>query len=117
MAGSPTQKTLKLLRELGYWAEDVTAYYHPKAASFPRKKDVLGFADILAFRSGELMAVNATSKNHVADHKTKYSSSRALIEWLNAGGHMAIHGWSPDEYDEEARIVSAYLDDGRVVWT
>lgn len=112
---SPTQKSLRLLRELGYTAEDVTAYGHPASAKWPRKKDVLGFADILAFRGVELLAVNATDKTSVAKHKTKYTQLQTLHLWLATGSGFAIHGWDP-EADEEARVVSAFLTDDGLMW-
>ena len=112
---SPTAKSLALLRELGYWAEDVTAYYHPKSAPFPRKKDVLGFIDILALREGELLAVQTTDTTSVSKHRDKCDALPALALWLSSGAHFVIHGW-PKDADKELRTVTAFVSDGKLTW-
>ena len=114
---SPTEKSLALLRDLSYFAVDVTAYGHPKAAKFPRKKDLLGFIDILAFRPNELLAVQTTNASNVANHVRKYRETcLPLIQlWLKAGCHFVIHGWTPEEKDE-CRTVSAYMCAGEINW-
>jgi len=110
---TPTQKSLSLLRDLGYMSVDVTSYAHPKSGKFPVKRDLLGFADILAFKDGELLAVNATGRTNVNGHIVKYRENPFVKLWLKAGCHFAIHGW---DHEDECRTVSAYVKDGVVEW-
>ena len=112
---TPTAKSLKLLRELGYWAEDVTAYYHPKSAPFPRKKDVLGFMDIIAMKDKELLAVNATDSTNVAHHIRKFQGNGHLTAWLATGSHFCIHGW-PKDAEKDMRAATAYVENGELKW-
>ena len=125
MPASPSEKSLRLLREFDYRAFVVEAYQHPLAAKFSggwaKKKDLLGLGDILALKAGETLMVNATSNDNVSHHVVKYMDNRgtrdALTAWLGAGNPFVIHGWRADQDPDDACIVrEAYLSDGEINW-
>jgi hypothetical protein len=87
---SPTARTLKRLRQHGY-ACDVAERF---IAAVQRKKDLLGFADVVAVKAGEpILAVQATSLGHVGDRLRRCTARPELHAWLKAGGRFAVWGW------------------------
>lgn len=90
MAGkSPTQRSLEYLREQGYYPEVVEKYN-----SFTkRKNDLWGFIDILAIKRDEVLAVQTTSGDHVAERIKKIMDSDLLPKVREAGIRIVVHGW------------------------
>lgn len=89
MSISPTQLSLRALREAGYHAEVVERFDH-----FARKrKDLFGFGDILAIREGEVVVVQTTTFSNRLARKKKIMESELLPVVLSAGILVVIHGW------------------------
>jgi len=85
---TPTQRSLAALRELGYLVEVVE-----KWNSFTRtRKDLWGWADLLAIRRGEVLAVQVTSEG-VANRVKKVMDSETIGRVREAGVRVEIHGW------------------------
>ena len=85
---TPTQRSLKALRELGYLVEVVE-----KWNSFTRtRKDLWGWADLLAVRRNEVLAVQVTSEG-VANRVAKVSESETVGRVREAGIRIEVHGW------------------------
>ena len=85
---TPTQRSLKALRELGYLVEVVE-----KWNSFTRtRKDLWGWADLLAVRRGEVLAVQVTAQA-VANRVQKVTDSETIGRVREAGVRVEIHGW------------------------
>ena len=85
---TPTQRSLKALRELGYLVEVVE-----KWNSFTRtRKDLWGWADLLAIRRGEVLAVQVTAQA-VANRVAKVAASETVGRVREAGIRIEIHGW------------------------
>ena len=85
---TPTQRSLKALRELGYLVEVVE-----KWNSFTRtRKDLWGWADLLAVRRGEVLAVQVTSEG-VANRVAKVAASETVGRVREAGNRIELHGW------------------------
>ena len=85
---TPTQRSLKALRELGYLVEVVE-----KWNSFTRtRKDLWGWADLLAVRRGEVLAVQVTAQA-VANRVAKVAASETISRVREAGIRIEIHGW------------------------
>ena len=85
---TPTQRSLKALRELGYLVEVVE-----KWNSFTRtRKDLWGGADLLAVRRGEVLAVQVTSEG-VANRVAKVAASETVGRVREAGIRIEVHGW------------------------
>jgi hypothetical protein len=78
------------LRRDGY-AVAVAERWIPQAGI---RKDLFGFADIVAIKAGEpILAVQATSADNVAARLTKARSLPELRTWLQAGGRFEVWGW------------------------
>ena len=84
---TPTQRSLKALRELGYLVEVVE-----KWNSFTRtRKDLWGWADLLAVRRGEVLAVQVTSTG-VSSRIKKIMDSETIGRVREAGIRIEVHG-------------------------
>jgi hypothetical protein len=88
---SPTARTLALLRRCRYTADVVERYLHHAR----RKRDFLGFADVLAVRRGEpgTLAIQASTLAHVRDRLDRCRSRPELAAWLAAGNRLEVWGW------------------------
>ena len=87
-SSSPTQRSLKHLREQGY---TVAIVEHWNA--FARlRQDLFGFIDLLALRDGETLAVQTTSTD-VAKRVHKITDSPHLAAVRKAGWGVHVHGW------------------------
>jgi len=85
---TPTQRSLAALRELGYLVEVVE-----KWNSFTRtRKDLWGWADLLAIRRGEVLAVQVTGEG-VANRVKKVMDSETIGRVREAGVRVEVHGW------------------------
>ena len=85
---TPTQRSLAALRKLGYLVEVVE-----KWNSFTRtRKDLWGWADLLAIRRGEVLAVQVTSEG-VANRVKKVMDSETIGRVREAGIRIEVHGW------------------------
>lgn len=88
-ATSPTSRTLAKLREAGYLAEVVERWI-PGANI---RKDLFGFIDIVAIRDGEILGVQATSRDNVAHRVTKIAEHENIAAVRKAGMRLEVHGW------------------------
>lgn len=88
---SPTQRSLKKLREEG-WLVAVVEHWN----SFRHiRQDLFGFADLLAIRGDEALLVQTTSGSNVAARVEKIVQSSAAKLWLTSPNRrIVIHGWS-----------------------
>lgn len=89
MAISPTQRSLKHLRDNGYVVA-ITEKWNPHARI---RQDLFGFIDLLAIRDGETLAIQTTSASAFAARKTKVQCHENLARVLSAGWKVIVHGW------------------------
>ena len=86
---SPTSRSLQYLRLAGYLAQVVERWnYHAHI-----RQDLFQFADILAVREGETLAVQTTSGSNVAARRAKLANNPNVSTCLKAGWRCEIHGW------------------------
>jgi hypothetical protein len=86
---SPTQRTLKHLRDEGFYCWIVEHWDH-----FARKrKDLFGLWDVIAIRKGETMVVQTTSGSNVSARVKKIAASEAIAVCRDAGWTCHVHGW------------------------
>ena len=86
---SPTQRSLKYLRDQGYTVEVVEHWNH-----FARKRqDLFGFADLLAIRENEVMLVQVTSGTNVSARVKKIAESEHIDMVRKSGMSVFVHGW------------------------
>jgi hypothetical protein len=86
---SPTQRSLKYLRDQGYTVEVVEHYNYFKK----RRNDLFGFADLLAIRENEVMLVQVTSGTNVSARCKKIAESEHIDMVRKSGMSVFVHGW------------------------
>lgn len=87
---SPTQRSLKLLREDG-WTAEVTEKWNPHARI---RQDLFGFVDLVAMKPGRKpLLVQTTSGSNVAARIQKMSSIPAVQLAIDSGFDIQVHGW------------------------
>jgi hypothetical protein len=90
MTTSPTQRSLKWLRQRGFTAA-ITERWNPHAKL---RQDLFGFIDIVALSSiCGIVAVQTTSGPNMAARISKIRDLLAAKVWLDAGGMIIVHGW------------------------
>ena len=89
MAVTPTQRSLKYLRDQGYRVA-ITEKWNPHAKV---RQDLFGFVDLLAVRDGQTLAVQTTSSGSMSDRRKKILAHENLPVLLSAGWQIVIHGW------------------------
>jgi hypothetical protein len=86
---SPTERSLKYLREQGYLAEVVERFN-----SFTKqRKDLWGWCDIIAIRKDEVLAVQVTSSSNVSARIHKIQDSDTVAKVREANIRIEVHGW------------------------
>jgi hypothetical protein len=86
---SPTQRTLKLMRDRGYYAEVVERYnFFTK-----RRNDFAGFIDVLCLGDGEVVGVQTTTYSNMSARKAKILEHENLEAVLKSGMRILVHGW------------------------
>lgn len=86
---TPTQRTLKRLRDAGYLAAVVERWNsHARI-----RQDLFGVVDVIGIREGETLAVQATSGSNVAARVRKIAESDATPIIRAAGWRFEVHGW------------------------
>jgi hypothetical protein len=89
MAISPTQLSLKMMREQGYYAEVVERYN-----SFTRKRnDLFGFVDVLCLKPGEVVGVQTTSYSNLSARIKKIREHEHFKIVTDSGIKVVAHGW------------------------
>ena len=93
LATSPTQLSLKLLRDQGY---TVAIVEHWNA--FARiRQDLFGFIDILALKGKEVLAVQTTTASNMSARVIKISNNEYVGAVRDAGWTIHVHGWHQDD--------------------
>jgi hypothetical protein len=87
---SPTQRTLKHLRDQGYPLVAVTEKWNPHAKI---RQDLFGIIDVLAV-GADIVAVQATSGSNVSKRVAKITESVALPVLRKANIRVLVHGWT-----------------------
>lgn len=86
---SPTQRSLKLMRDNGYYAEVVERFN-----SFTKKRnDFAGFIDILCLGDGEVVGVQTTSYSNMSARIKKIREHENLQAVMKSGVRVLVHGW------------------------
>lgn len=86
---SPTQKSLKFLREQG-WTCQITERWNPFAKV---RQDLFGFVDILCIKDGMMLAVQTTSNDNASNRETKIKENPNYQTLKSTGCRIEIHGW------------------------
>jgi len=87
---SPTQRTLKHYRELGY-ACGIVEFWNPHVM---QRRDLFGFADIIAMNDTETLAIQATSGSGTSSRKAKILANEHAHMWVDAPHRrIIVIGW------------------------
>lgn len=86
---SPTARSLKRLRDLGYHA-DVVERWIPGANI---RRDFLGAVDMIGVGPGGTLAVQATSDSNVSARVRKLCACDGVAAMLSAGWAVEVWGW------------------------
>lgn len=87
---TPTQRSLKKLREEGFTVDSVERWI-PGANI---RKDFLGFSDLIAIQDGfGIIAVQVTVDDRRAEHRDKILGETNALRWLTAGGRIWLETW------------------------
>tara|TARA_Y100001938_G_C8061938_1_gene417841 strand:+ start:483 stop:791 length:309 start_codon:yes stop_codon:yes gene_type:complete len=97
---SPTQRSLKKLREDGYEpVEIVEKYVRTGAGGF--RKDLFGFCDLLALHpNGEILCCQTTSRSNVSARVKKIEDHPNLDIVRKCNIRIVVHGWDKDRCRE-----------------
>lgn len=87
---SPTQRTLKELRDHG-WTAAVVEHWNAHARI---RQDLFGIIDVLAVRPGQTLGIQTTTTTNLCARITKALSCKELIAWLEANNRFQVWGWS-----------------------
>jgi hypothetical protein len=93
MSDSPTQRTLKLMRDRGYFCEIVE---HWNSWSRQRK-DLFGFVDVLCLGQDEIIGVQTTSYSNMTARVKKIAEHENLSPVRKAGIKLLVHGWKKNK--------------------
>lgn len=86
---SPTQRSLKLMRERGYTCA-IVEHWNPFAHI---RQDLYGVIDILCIKEGETVAVQACNYSDVSKRVQKIADSPNTAIIRSANWKILIHGW------------------------
>jgi hypothetical protein len=89
---SPTQHSLKLMRDRGYPLVQVVEKWIAPAR---KRVDLFGIIDIVCVGEefGDTVGVQCTSDDHVSEHVRKVTDSPALPFLRKAGWRIVVQGW------------------------
>ena len=87
----PNTLTLRHLLDSG-WDADIC---ERSAGRF--KFDLFGFADVMAFKGGELLLVQATDFSHSANRTAKVLSNELALKWIHGfARRIEVWAWKYD---------------------
>lgn len=91
MSLTPTQLTLRKLRDDGWPLVEVVEHWNPHARI---RQDLFGFIDVLAVRRDETLAVQTTSAAGVSARLRKIADHPNIGAVREAGWRIVVHGWA-----------------------
>ena len=114
MATSPTQLSLKLMKERGYKCE-ITERWNPFARI---RQDLYGFIDVLCLGDGDIVGVQTTSYSNMSarikkirEHENFAAVNRAGIRVIVQGWHKKGARWEVREVEVEPQNLAALSTD------
>jgi hypothetical protein len=90
---SPTQRSLKYLREAGHHAE-VVEKWNPYARI---RQDLFGFIDIVSMDGEKIYGVQTTSYSNMGARVKKIVSSDLYHIAIASGWNIHVHGWKKNK--------------------
>lgn len=91
MSLTPTQLSLRSMRELGYSVDVVERWVSQPPPG--HRRDLFGIIDVLAVGRGETVAIQCTADGSVSSRVRKIADAEALPNLREAGWKIVVHGW------------------------
>jgi len=88
---SPTQRTLRALRQEGYIC-GIVERFNAYAGPYGIRQDLFGFLDIVAIKPIGICGIQSCGSDF-ASHDRKIKGNEAAPEWLKAGGSIELWAW------------------------
>ena len=92
---SNTSRTLEYIRSQG-WIADKVEQFNPYAGKYGHRKDMFGFADIVALGEGSIIAIQSCGQSF-AEHDKKIREDEEVtpnvLKWLECNGRVILIGW------------------------
>jgi len=92
---SNTSRTLEYLRSQG-WLADKVEQFNPYAGKFGQRKDMFGFADIIALGENSIIAVQSCGQSF-SEHNKKLTEDETVapnvLKWLSCNGRLILVAW------------------------
>lgn len=101
---SPTQRTLKHYRELGFdcW---VVEKWNPHAKV---RQDLFNFIDIVAMDGDRIIGIQSTSYSNHATRRNKILENKYAQVWYRSGGEIIVSSWrkiSPRKHEHREEYI------------
>jgi hypothetical protein len=92
---SNTSRTLEYIRSQG-WIADKVEQFNRYAGEFGKRKDMFGFADIVAMGEGKIIAIQSCGQAF-SEHERKILDDEEVaakaLKWMECGGRLLLIGW------------------------
>lgn len=88
---SPTQRTLRSLRQEGFIC-GIVERFNPYVGKFGITQDLFGIIDIIAIKHDAICGVQSCGQDFAA-HNRKILENEFAPEWLKAGGTLELWAW------------------------
>lgn len=108
MASSPTTRSLKVMRDRGFYSEVVERFN-----SFTKtRNDFAGFIDIICLGEGVVIGVQTTSYSNMSARIKKIKEHENLNVVLASGIRVLVQGWKKNKSNRwEMREVQIRMDE------
>jgi len=84
--------SIEFLEGLGWYVRSTS--WFDRALGYNR--DLWNFADLMAWKNGATLIVQATSVGNVSARVKKIKANDTAREWVAGGNHIEVHGWRKD---------------------
>ena len=92
---SNTSRSLEYIRSQG-WMCDKVEQFNPYAGKFGKRKDMFGFADIVAMGEGTIIAIQSCGQAF-SEHNKKITEDELVapnaLKWIQCRGRLILIGW------------------------
>ena len=88
---SPTQRTLRQLRQEGYIC-GIVEQFNPHVGPFGKRFDLFGCLDIIAIMPRGICGIQSCGDSF-AEHNRKILTNEFAPEWIKVGGALELWGW------------------------
>lgn len=99
---SPAARSMAHLREQGWGLVWFAEHYN---CFTQRRQDLFGFLDIICLKRDEVLGVQATTSDHVAERIRKINDHDNVGFVREAGIRIEVHGWRKVKNRWQVRIV------------